>query len=98
MATSTALRPSVRAAFEALIDYAGLFPPAQLPMSAAQCEYERARAGPFAWMLGRFIIPARMLESGSALKTSFSTIFDGGSAQLTRIARLLGENVEIAAL
>jgi hypothetical protein len=98
MATSTALRPSVRAAFEALIDYAGLFPPAQLPMSAAQCEYERARAGPFAWMLGRFIIPARMLESGSALKTSFSTIFDGGSAQLTSIARLLGENVEIAAL
>jgi hypothetical protein len=98
MATSTALRPSVRAAFEALIDYAGLFPPARLPMNAAQREYETARAGPFAWMLGRFIIPAGMLESCSALKAPFSTILDGGSAQLSGVARLRGENVAIAAL
>jgi hypothetical protein len=98
MATSTALRPSVRAAFQALIDYAGLFPPAQLPVHAAQAEYEAARLGPFAWMLGRFIAPAGVLASWSGLKAPSSAILDGGSPQLTGIARLAQENVEIAAL
>ena len=58
MATSTAVHPSVRAAFDTLIDYAGLFPPAQLEPPAAEREYLAARAGPQAWMLGRFIVPA----------------------------------------
>jgi len=98
MATSMALRPSVRAAFEALIDYAGLFPPARLPMDAARHEYTTSRAGPFAWVLGRFIIPAGMLASCSTFKAPFSTILDGGSAQLNGVARLRGDSVEIAAL
>ena len=42
--TTTTLRPAVRAAFAGLIDYAGLFPPAQLPMGGALAEYARARA------------------------------------------------------
>ncbi len=66
-------------------------------MNAAQREYETARAGPFAWILGRFIIPAAMLESGSEFNAAFSTILDGGSDQLT-VAALRGENVAIAAL
>lgn len=56
--TTTTLRPAVRAAFAGLIDYAGLFPPAQLPMGGALAEYARARDGAAAWMLGRFIVPA----------------------------------------
>ena len=62
MSTSTALRPSVRAALTALIDYAGLFPPAQLPLQQASDEYRKERTGPYAWMLGRFIVPDRMLR------------------------------------
>ncbi|MDQ2872110.1 MAG: hypothetical protein M3R35_03160 [Candidatus Eremiobacteraeota bacterium] len=61
----TALSPhfaSVRAAFSSLIDYAGLFPPAKLDMDAALAEYEKSRRGAFAWMLGRFIVPAGRLE------------------------------------
>lgn len=48
----------VAAAFERLIDYAGLFPPAQLEMHDAAEGYARAAEGPHAWMLGRFIVPA----------------------------------------
>jgi hypothetical protein len=62
MSTSTALRPSVRVALNALVDYAGLFPPATLAMDAAVAEYARERRGPAAWMLGRFIVPASRVE------------------------------------
>ncbi|HTA38270.1 MAG TPA: hypothetical protein VK760_04300 [Candidatus Acidoferrales bacterium] len=61
MSTSAVLAPSVRAAFGALVDYAGLFPPAKLAMPDAVAEYDAARRGPYAWMLGRFIVPASRL-------------------------------------
>jgi hypothetical protein len=40
-----------------LIDYAGLFPPAQLGMKEALAEYAVARQSPNTWMLARFIVP-----------------------------------------
>ena len=50
-----------RAFLEQLIDDAGLFPPASLSMEAAAGQHAAARAGPHAWMLGRFICPAERL-------------------------------------
>jgi hypothetical protein len=44
------------------IDYAGLFPPAGLDMSAAVNNYVTYREGPDAWALGRFIVPATRLS------------------------------------
>lgn len=44
-----------------IIDYAGLFPPAKLPMDAAIRNYAAYRTEPEAWMLGRFICPAAKL-------------------------------------
>jgi hypothetical protein len=41
-----------------LIDYAGLFPPASLPMEQALANYRRYRDGEHGWMLGRFVVPA----------------------------------------
>jgi len=41
-----------------LIDYAGLFPPASLPMEEALASYRCYRDGEYAWMLGRFVVPA----------------------------------------
>lgn len=58
MSTFAASKPAVRAALAGLIDYAGLFPPAQLDMAGAVSEYAAARLGSHAWMLGRFIVPA----------------------------------------
>ena len=46
-----------RAFFEALIDYAGLFPPAQLPMREAAANYARYRESPESWMLAKFVVP-----------------------------------------
>ncbi len=43
------------------IDYAGLFPPAQLDMPGAVAEYESYLASSDEWALGRFVIPAARL-------------------------------------
>jgi hypothetical protein len=53
--------PSLRALLSGLIDYAGLFPPANLPLDEAIRLYANYREGPDAWMLGRFICPAARL-------------------------------------
>ncbi len=53
---------SLRALLSGLIDYAGLFPPARLPMEQAIEEYAERRSGEHAWMLGRFVVPAARLE------------------------------------
>jgi hypothetical protein len=52
----------VRAMMKGAIDYAGLFPPAGLDMATAVRNYDAYRAGPNAWMLGRFIVPAPRLD------------------------------------
>lgn len=52
---------SARALMAGAVDFAGLFPPAQLPLADALADYRRALAGADAWMLGRFILPAVQL-------------------------------------
>jgi hypothetical protein len=52
---------SFRALLTGLIDYAGLFPPAQLPLEEAVRNYARYSTEPESWMLGRFICPAGRL-------------------------------------
>jgi hypothetical protein len=96
MTAFTALRPAVRAAFGELIDYAGLFPPAQLTLAQARDEYRASRAGSHAWMLGRFIIPAQLLvESAHTVEGPFSVIVER-QAKLDGLAsaRKAGVNVE----
>ncbi len=48
------------------VDYAGLFPPAQLGMSEAAHNFAEYRAGPNAWALGRFVVPANRLDELAA--------------------------------
>ena len=43
------------------IDYAGLFPPAELDMSAAVTSYADYRRSPHRWALGRFVVPFNRL-------------------------------------
>jgi hypothetical protein len=51
-----------------LVDYAGLFPPAALPMADAVRRYDGYRRGAEAWALGNFVLPASRLAEfdGSA--------------------------------
>lgn len=52
---------SLRALLGGAIDYAGMFPPAGLPLVRALDEYRRHRGGAGAWILGRFVVPAGKL-------------------------------------
>jgi hypothetical protein len=62
------LLPPVRAAFERLIDYAGLFPPATLDDRAALEEYDATIDGPNEWLVGRFVAPLSRLETLAVLR------------------------------
>ena len=57
---------SLRTLLAHAIDYAGLFPPAQLDMSGAVAEYEAYLASSDAWALGRFVVPAARLAELAA--------------------------------
>jgi len=53
---------AIRALLTGAIDYAGLFPPAGLPMADAVRNYATYRASPDAWALGRFVVPIARLD------------------------------------
>ena len=53
---------TLRSLLENLIDYAGLFPPAELPMAEAVKNFAAYRQSEHNWMLGKFIVPAARLE------------------------------------
>jgi hypothetical protein len=55
------MAPSMRALLANAVDYAGLFPPARLPLDESIRNYTRYRGEPESWMLGRFICPAARL-------------------------------------
>src|SRR5438105_3282647 len=54
---------SLHALLEGVLDYAGLFPPARLPLDEAFRSYTRLRQDPDAWMLGRFVCPVAQLAA-----------------------------------
>ncbi|MFH1575293.1 MAG: hypothetical protein ABIG68_15040, partial [Acidobacteriota bacterium] len=53
---------SIRTLLAHLIDYAGLFPPAQLEMENAARNYSLFLEGDHSWALGRFIVPVSRLK------------------------------------
>lgn len=53
---------TLRTLLAGLIDYAGLFPPASLPMAEAVRRFEGYAKGEMAWMLGHFVVPASRLR------------------------------------
>lgn len=82
------MSPSLRALLAGIVDYAGLFPPAKLPLDQAIRNYARYRNEPEAWMLGRFVCPAARLaelapfqdelfQSGAAFR--FTALGRGGA-------------------
>lgn len=83
---------SLAALMEGLIDYAGLYPPASLPMEAAVANYAAYAAGPRAAWLGRFVLPASRLEEFASARDRAG----GGPAAggPWRLSVLLGEAPE----
>ena len=102
MPTNAPGAAAVRAALASLIDYAGLFPPAQLPMDASVSEYIEARAGAYAWMLGRFIVPVSRIEELLGVvreeQIGLSVIVDAGSDARTWLSNVQTALTELAQL
>jgi hypothetical protein len=62
------MHASVRALLHEIVDYAGLFPPAKLPLAEALNNYLCYRKeSPHRWMLGRFVCPTAQLGELLAL-------------------------------
>jgi hypothetical protein len=97
---------ALRTLMAGAIDFAGLFPPARLPLEAAVPEYGRLQADPDAWMLGRFVCPVACLHElaswrselvGSSRPVAFSVIGSGGASREEFIAHLRADLETIAA-
>lgn len=56
------MKASFKAFMREIIDYAGLFPPADLSLDTSLQKYSKYRNEDDAWMLSRYIIPAARLE------------------------------------
>jgi hypothetical protein len=59
------VHPALQALTHGFIDYAGLFPPAKLPLAQAVLAYDSARAHAYGGFLARFVLPAA--RAGEAL-------------------------------
>lgn len=87
MVTAAPASGAVATLLEGLVDYAGLFPPAALPMSDAVARYATYRAGPQRAMLGRFVVPvARLDELALAVATLPSASHATGAWRLAVLA------------
>ncbi len=84
--------PRSHALLSGLFDYAGLYPPAALPLGEAMANYARYRTGRQGWMLGRFIVPAQRLEECSAIGARLFP--KGAGAASWRISALAGTEPE----
>ena len=82
---------AIRALLTESIDYAGLFPPADLDMATAVENYARYRREPAAWALGRFVVPVtRLREFEAAAARSFP---ENPKGQPWRLALLAGPDL-----
>jgi hypothetical protein len=82
------IKQSLRILLSEIVDYAGLFPPSQLPMKQAVENYAEYLNGEHRWMLGRFICPVSRLEEFGENARKF---MDGES--VWRLSALAGESL-----
>jgi hypothetical protein len=82
---------AIRPLLQGSIDYAGLFPPAELDMRAALDNYAQYSSGPSAWALGRFIVPVSRLDE---LEVHLPRTSRRSFESPWRFAALMGTNME----
>lgn len=85
---------SVRALTAGLIDYAGLFPPAELTMPQALENYAGYLRGPDSRSLGRFVVPFNRFDELEA--TAAYLLPSGKRSAPWRVSVLLGPDVKTA--
>src|SRR6185437_16065907 len=55
--------PALKELLHALFDYAGLFPPAKLPIKSALDKFSVYRDGDYSWMLRYFVLPTADVQA-----------------------------------
>ncbi len=65
---------SLRALLSNSIDYAGLFPPAALPLEQALRNHAAYAGSPDAWMLGAFVLPVAQFDAAAPLVSLFDAV------------------------
>jgi hypothetical protein len=99
--------PSFQAFAEKLIDYAGMFPPTELPLDQALRRYLEDRNEGDAWMLGRFVCRIDLLENLAAAVEALppaepalrvAAIGRGGGNTDAYLSGLLADLAAVAAL
>src|SRR5260221_559881 len=80
--------PLTRTLLSNLIDYAGLFPPAEVSMSRAVSNYAEYASGNDSWALGRLIVPCMRLEEFAAASREL------GVERAWRLSALAGSDLD----
>jgi hypothetical protein len=76
---------ALRALLTEVIDYAGLYPPAALPLPIVEERYRGFRASPEAWMLNRLVLPvAKLPEARLAADWRVTLLVEGDPGALPR--------------
>lgn len=60
---SNALAPSLKALLEGFLDYAGIFPPAKLPLDKAVENFHEYQSGDYSWMLHWLVLGAEQAKN-----------------------------------
>jgi hypothetical protein len=76
---------ALRALLTNLIDYAGLYPPAALPLAIVEERYRGFRASPESWMLNRLVLPmAKLPQAGLDPDWRVTLLVEGDPGALPR--------------
>jgi hypothetical protein len=76
-----------------LIDYAGLFPPASLPMASSVTNYDAYSRSQWNWILGRFIVPVARLGEFEQVFAGLPALTHETQFINWRLSVLLGSDV-----
>lgn len=94
----------IKTLLESIVDYAGLYPPAQLDLRSAMQTYAKSAVTPDAWMLCRFVLPAARLPEFASLLPEFTlarwslSLVTNSLAELEQAFAGANDRIQIAAL
>lgn len=93
----TIMTPTILSFMSNIVDYAGLFPPAQLDMAEAEINFDEYQHGIYSWMLGKFVAPAMRLSEIRHPTANLSILGKGGKDSAEFFAALRNDLENVAA-
>lgn len=82
---------SLKSLLADIVDYAGLFPPAKLPMDESVQQYAAYLTDPHRFMLGRFVVPAVRLDEFDGAAAAYLPTYESNTPWL--LSALMGPDL-----